>query len=166
MLDLKFALSVVHYRTEIYEQPLPAQRALLAGLKAIAKDDGTTPGLTELRNWLEGIISEAEAEDLEPPKRANREVVERQRIGKATYQLELVRCGKERCKKCKLGPSHGPYWYGYQKKGGKLRSWYVGKDLTKELQKEGAAAGDGQTESEATPTVCSTVDRLLASRAD
>jgi len=40
---------------------------------------------------------------------------------------ELVACGKDRCKKCANGPSHGPYWSLYYHKAGKLVSKYVGK---------------------------------------
>lgn len=44
------------------------------------------------------------------------------------YQLELIRCGKERCK-CTRGQLHGPYWYSYKKKEGRLICKYVGKNL-------------------------------------
>lgn len=37
--------------------------------------------------------------------------------------------GKERCKKCEKGPSHGPYWYHYVRRGGRLTSRYIGKEL-------------------------------------
>lgn len=38
-----------------------------------------------------------------------RVVVEVAHRGKLTYQREMVRCGKKRCKSC----PHGPYWYSY-----------------------------------------------------
>ena len=41
-----------------------------------------------------------------------------------TYQLELVQCGKRKCRRW-----HGPYWYGYWTAGGKTRSIYIGKAL-------------------------------------
>lgn len=48
-----------------------------------------------------------------------------------TYQLELVDCGKPKCKKM-----HGPYWYAYWRTAGrdsfsptKMRSLYIGKKL-------------------------------------
>jgi hypothetical protein len=46
-----------------------------------------------------------------------------------TYRLELVSCGKDRCRKCAEGPGHGPYWYRYYRRGGKVVSKYVGKQL-------------------------------------
>ncbi len=41
-----------------------------------------------------------------------------------TYQLELVQCGKPKCRKW-----HGPYWYAYWTSGGRTRSLYIGKLL-------------------------------------
>lgn len=38
-----------------------------------------------------------------------RAVVEERPAPRGTYRRELVRCGKERCKKCAEGPAHGPY---------------------------------------------------------
>ncbi len=58
-----------------------------------------------------------------------REVVEERPAASGTYRRELVRCGKERCKKCAKGPAHGPYWYHYFRHGGRLTSRYVGKEL-------------------------------------
>lgn len=46
-----------------------------------------------------------------------------------SYQQEYVKCGKERCRKCKEGPGHGPYWYGYYREGGKTKKKYIGKEL-------------------------------------
>lgn len=45
------------------------------------------------------------------------------------YRLELVSCGKDRCTRCAGGPAHGPYWYRYYRRNGKLVSRYVGKNL-------------------------------------
>lgn len=45
------------------------------------------------------------------------------------YKQEFTRCNKERCKKCREGEGHGPYWYRYWWEGGKTRKKYVGKDL-------------------------------------
>lgn len=41
-----------------------------------------------------------------------------------TYQLELVKCGKAKCRKW-----HGPYWYAYWSVGERTRTLYVGKVL-------------------------------------
>lgn len=59
------------------------------------------------------------------PAPTNREVIERREVGGIAYQLEKVRCGKEGCGKC----PHGPYWYSYQRQGGKVKSKYVGKGI-------------------------------------
>jgi hypothetical protein len=84
--------------------------------------------LYRLRNWLEDLIWELEEqEEIEPPKNLSREVVERRQVGAIVFQLEKVRCGKAACKSC----PHGPYWYGYQRKEGRVTSFYVGKDLSK-----------------------------------
>jgi len=40
-----------------------------------------------------------------------------------------VSCGKPNCTRCAEGPAHGPYWYRYYRRGGKLVSKYVGKTL-------------------------------------
>lgn len=46
-----------------------------------------------------------------------------------TYQLRYVRCGRPNCRPCSIGFGHGPYWYAYQRQGGRVRSRYVGKNL-------------------------------------
>lgn len=83
----------------------------------------------ELLSWLSQRLTKQEQQ---PDKQAqliskpNREVVEQKKEGYITYQLERVKCGKKSCK-CMRGKLHGPYWYGYQRKNGKLQSWYIGK---------------------------------------
>jgi len=42
-----------------------------------------------------------------------------------SYRQELVRCGKEHCRRC----PHGPYWYGYWKEDGRTRKCYIGRHL-------------------------------------
>jgi hypothetical protein len=66
-----------------------------------------------------------------PPARAVDDSFSR---GAITYQLERVRCGKRRCKRCKGGPAHGPYWYAYWwgKRGTATK--YIGKTLPPELR--------------------------------
>jgi hypothetical protein len=39
-----------------------------------------------------------------------------------TYELRHVLCGKKHCRKL-----HGPYWYGYYSKSGRVRTVYIGK---------------------------------------
>lgn len=41
-----------------------------------------------------------------------------------TYQRELVKCGKPKCRKW-----HGPYWYAYWTEGTRTRTLYIGKIL-------------------------------------
>lgn len=46
------------------------------------------------------------------------------------YRREKVWCGKKGCSKCsdrKNGAGHGPYWYGYQRQGGRVKKTYFGK---------------------------------------
>ena len=45
------------------------------------------------------------------------------------YRQEFTRCNKERCKKCREGEGHGPYWYRYWWEDGKTRKKYIGKEL-------------------------------------
>jgi hypothetical protein len=73
----------------------------------------------------------ADIEDAEqPPERnPNREIVGERRTPTGTLRFELVKCGKERCKRCAGGPAHGPYWYAYWKRDGRTRSKYIGKQL-------------------------------------
>lgn len=46
--------------------------------------------------------------------------------GKVTYRQQYTRCGKERCRKCKEGDGHGPYWYAYWSENGRTISKYIG----------------------------------------
>ena len=45
------------------------------------------------------------------------------------YRQEFYKCNKERCKKCRDGPGHGPYWSRYWWENGKTRKEYIGKNL-------------------------------------
>ncbi len=53
-------------------------------------------------------------------------------IGKVTYHQQVSYCGKPRCKKCREGTGHGPYWYAYQTVDGRTSRTYVGKTLPQE----------------------------------
>lgn len=46
-----------------------------------------------------------------------------------TYQLERIDCG--RCPKW-----HGPYWYAYWKRDGKLRKLYIGRKFRSLVAKD------------------------------
>ena len=53
--------------------------------------------------------------------------------GKITYRQQYTRCGKERCRKCKEGAGHGPYWYAYWSENGRTISKYIGINPPAEL---------------------------------
>ncbi len=53
---------------------------------------------------------------------------------KVTYRQQYTRCGKQRCRKCKEGPGHGPYWYAYYSEGGRTISKYIGIHAPAELK--------------------------------
>ncbi|MBD1917427.1 MULTISPECIES: hypothetical protein [Cyanophyceae] len=124
-MDFSHSFARVDYRIEILDLHPVHQRVLRDVLVEVATVE--THALSELRDWLVGILEEEEIEP--PPTKPGREVVDQKRAGAKLYQLEMVRCGKGSCKSC----PHGPYWYGYRRAGGKLKSWYIGKDLSKEF---------------------------------
>jgi predicted ATPase/DNA-binding SARP family transcriptional activator len=47
--------------------------------------------------------------------------------GKITYHQQVSYCGKPRCRRCREGTGHGPYWYAYQTINGRTVRTYVGK---------------------------------------
>src|SRR5260370_6891181 len=53
---------------------------------------------------------------------------------KITYHQQVSYCGKPRCRRCREGTGHGPYWYAYQTVNGRTVRTYVGKQLPTELQ--------------------------------
>ncbi len=92
-----------------------------------------------LQVWLaESIEEESQPPDTEPV--TGREVVETTIAGRITYQSELVKCGKSKCRCATEGKLHGPYWYGYRKEKGRLKSWYIGKELEIADEAESAKA--------------------------
>lgn len=56
--------------------------------------------------------------------------------GKVTYRQQYTRCGKERCRKCKEGNGHGPYWYAYWSENGRTISKYIGIHLPPSISAE------------------------------
>jgi len=92
--------------------------------------------MNTLQTWLKQAIRVRQAEVAlqKIPVSKDREVVETRRVGKTTYVLEAVKCGKKKCK-CTEGKLHGPYWYAYRWTGKQLKSTYIGKQL-KELPEE------------------------------
>jgi hypothetical protein len=81
-----------------------------------------------LQTWLSEEIEQEQQPPVIKPA-SSREVVETALIGRIAYQSELVRCGKPKCCCATQGRLHGPYWYGYRKEKGRLKSWYIGKEL-------------------------------------
>jgi len=61
---------------------------------------------------------------------------------KVTYRKQYTRCGKERCRKCKEGDGHGPYWYAYWSEKGRTISKYIGIHLPPDIDVERQTAGD------------------------
>ena len=53
---------------------------------------------------------------------------------KVSYHQQVSYCGKPRCKRCREGVGHGPYWYSYQTVDGRTTRTYVGKHLPPEAQ--------------------------------
>ncbi len=49
--------------------------------------------------------------------------------GGISYYQQISFCGKTRCKKCREGIGHGPYWYAYQTINGRIKRTYVGRTL-------------------------------------
>ncbi len=86
-----------------------------------------TEELEDLRNRIEGELARRELAEREPPP--DRTVVEERPASVGTLRLEMANCGKDRCKKCREGEGHGPYWYHYFRRNGKLTSRYIGKML-------------------------------------
>jgi len=84
------------------------------------------PELVKLDQLIHRLLEDQEVGEPEIKDRPDREVVERNRVGNLTYQLERIRCGKPNCK-CTRGALHGPYFYAYWSEGGKTKSMYIGK---------------------------------------
>jgi hypothetical protein len=95
-----------------------------------------TSELVDLRNRIEGELARRELAEREPTEDC--QVVEERRASAGTLRLERVKCGKARCRKCAEGSAHGPYWYHYFRRNGKLTSKYIGKMIPDELEVRGA----------------------------
>ncbi len=92
----------------------------------------TAAELEELRNRIEAELARRELAEREPV--TGRSVVEERPASAGTLRLEMVKCGKDRCKKCAKGAAHGPYWYLYFRRNGKLTSRYIGKMIPDKLR--------------------------------
>jgi len=79
----------------------------------------TGVGKRKANRYVVGVLNE---------DAANGELIADKVLGSAvTYQWELVKCGKAKCRRCAKRPSHGPYLYAYWSDGGKTRQLYIGK---------------------------------------
>lgn len=81
--------------------------------------------------WLQQYMHEL-GDDLvrRPAPEPTAPGIDRRVRGRVTYQRELVRCGKARCHcSSSSGKLHGPYWYAYHWRGGRVRKLYIGKFL-------------------------------------
>ena len=90
-----------------------------------------TSELEALRDRIEAELARRELVNEEPAP--GRQVVEERPASAGTLRLEMVKCGKDRCKKCERGEGHGPYWYLYFRRNGKLTSRYIGKMIPEDL---------------------------------
>jgi hypothetical protein len=90
-----------------------------------------TSELEDLRNRIEDELTRRKLAEQEPA--SGRQVVEEQPAHAGALRSEMVRCGKDRCKKCAEGSGHGPYWYLYFRRNRKLVSRYIGKVLPDNL---------------------------------
>ncbi len=75
--------------------------------------------------------------------------------GNVTYHQQVSYCGKPRCRKCREGVGHGPYWYAYRNENGRTTRTYIGKELPPELQsaQDTATGVQEHTPVEADPAV-------------
>ena len=80
--------------------------------------------LPELRNLDRFIQRQIEKAELAKEKE---HLAAKKKPPTVSYQLEYVKCGRDGCK-CQRGELHGPYWFGYYSRKGKLISRYIGKE--------------------------------------
>ena len=97
------------------------------------RDQGALRGLAPdelgaLDEYVHDLIRGAEDAEGESPEESGRDTVAEEIIGRKTYRLEYIRCGRGSCR-CAAGRGHGPYWYEYRWEGGRTRSRYIGKKL-------------------------------------
>jgi DNA-binding SARP family transcriptional activator len=76
--------------------------------------------------------------------------------GKITYHQQVSYCGKPRCRRCREGIGHGPYWYAYQTVNGRTVRTYIGKEAPPEV----LVATRAETSVSSSPEFASTLLRL------
>ena len=67
--------------------------------------------------------------------------------GKVTYHQQVSYCGKPRCRRCREGIGHGPYWYSYRTINGRTVRTYIGKEpppsvLAAQAETDGSAPSE------------------------
>src|SRR5579884_4456809 len=65
---------------------------------------------------------------------------------KVTYRQQFTRCGKPRCRKCREGAGHGPYWYAYWSEKGRTVSKYIGTRLPEGIEASQIYSGEAEAE--------------------
>jgi len=78
----------------------------------------------EQKDKVEHYIRTLLAQQIPLVKKPGHEVIDQKLEAGISYQLEKILCGKN-CKGC----PHGPYWYAYFRKSGKVVSRYIGKEF-------------------------------------
>ncbi|HLZ23938.1 MAG TPA: DUF6788 family protein, partial [Ktedonobacterales bacterium] len=76
---------------------------------------------------------------------------------KITYHQQVSYCGKPRCRRCREGTGHGPYWYAYQTINGRTVRTYVGKELPPELQAQATGVAEESGEARASEAASAVV---------
>jgi hypothetical protein len=84
--------------------------------------------LRQVRARLDELLSLVEQR-----QRPATEVVETYVVPGGCYQLELVRCAKPRCQRCKERATHGLYWYHYQSRSGHVTKTFLGRERPAEV---------------------------------
>src|SRR5581483_8988118 len=72
---------------------------------------------------------------------------------KITYRQQYTRCGKQRCRKCREGAGHGPYWYAYWSEKGRTVSKYIGTSLPKDMEASRQIPGEEESIAEGNAAV-------------
>ncbi|GAC1682321.1 MAG: hypothetical protein PVS3B3_02640 [Ktedonobacteraceae bacterium] len=75
---------------------------------------------------------------------------------KITYRQQFTRCGKQRCRRCRDGAGHGPYWYAYWSEKGRTVSKYIGVSLPQEVIATREAMGELAQETAQTSAILDT----------
>src|SRR5579883_2485989 len=95
-----------------------------------------TLGLHKIPPLINSWVCQENASFQRCPLQPSRGEREQLMNGKVTYRQQYTRCGKQRCRKCKEGAGHGPYWYAYWSENGRTISKYIGIHPPAEVEAE------------------------------